>query len=153
MGRIAAWLFFSTVRNGTCPPSIGTRMNLPPSSSSSAREPDYLQFRAVDCAGHSWPAGHRLAISKTPAGRLLDSRFDCRNRLARSRRDLNFLSWRKSGLAPVSWPAAMIHFDFRRLKFFLRSQGVKFNRHRRTAKRGQIRAVQSHCQKTDCDCA
>jgi len=26
-------------------------------------------------------AGHRLAISKTPAGRLLDSRFDCRNRL------------------------------------------------------------------------
>jgi hypothetical protein len=28
-------------------------MNLPLSSSRSTREPDYLQFRAVDCARHS----------------------------------------------------------------------------------------------------
>jgi hypothetical protein len=41
-------------------------------------------------------AGHRRAISKAPAGRLLDSRFDCPNRPARSRRGLNFLSRRQS---------------------------------------------------------
>ena len=49
----------------------------------------------------------------------------------------------KAGVAPIWRTAATIHFDFRRRQDFLSGIRVKSDRHRQTAQRRQIRAVQT----------